>query len=73
MLFSIPQILLVGPTIQFIGFIPALLFIAIVATVGAWMVNRGLSCPMPILDERRKDEPELEEEDIEIVAEDVEE
>ncbi|MDF1541377.1 MAG: hypothetical protein P1Q69_20935 [Candidatus Thorarchaeota archaeon] len=42
MLFAIPQILIVGPTIQYVGFIPALVFLAIIAGIGAWMIGKGL-------------------------------
>ncbi len=73
MLFAIPQILVIGPTIQYWGFIPALLFCAVISGIGAWMVGKGLSYPMPILDEGKQDPPgEPEQDGIEIV-EDIEE
>ncbi|MFW9847596.1 MAG: MFS transporter [Candidatus Thorarchaeota archaeon] len=55
MLFAIPQILIVGPTIQSVGFIPALLFIALVSLVGTYMIHKALSYPTPILDEKPHD------------------
>ncbi|MFW9968452.1 MAG: MFS transporter [Candidatus Thorarchaeota archaeon] len=53
-LFAIPQILIVGPTIEIFGFIPALVFCALVSGFGAFLVGRGLSHPMPILGEEKQ-------------------
>jgi len=56
-LFALPQILIVGPTIEIIGFPPALLFLALLAGIGAILTKRGFSYPMPILDEAKQRTP----------------
>ncbi len=70
MLFALPQILIVGPTVQDIGFSPALLFCATISGIGALLVRKGLSYPMPILDEAKQGSiVEINEEEIETSGE----
>jgi MFS family permease len=71
MLFAIPQILIVGPAIQSVGFIPALLFIALISLLGTYMIHKALSYPTPILDEKPEDsQSEKKVDDDTIVDED---
>ncbi len=70
-LFALPQILIVGPAIEIVGFPPALIFMALLAGIGAILTKRGLSYPMPILDEaKQKPLVEAFEDEIEILDED---
>lgn len=57
MLFAIPQILIVGPAIENVGFIPPLFFCATVTVIGVLLVRKGFSYPMPILDESKQESP----------------
>ncbi|MFW9976317.1 MAG: MFS transporter [Candidatus Thorarchaeota archaeon] len=66
MLFAIPQILIIGPAIENVGFIPALVFCAVISGIGVLLVRKGLSYPMPILDEAKQESlAKIIEDDIE--------
>jgi MFS family permease len=68
MLFAIPQIIVIGPSIQYIGFPAALVFCAVISGIGALMVRRGLSYPMPLLDEKPRDVQSEETTDEDVIV-----
>ncbi|MFX1605498.1 MAG: MFS transporter [Promethearchaeota archaeon] len=63
MILALPQIVIIGFTIQNLGFPISLIICAIVSLVGVLMIHRGLSYPIPIPEEETwgapKEEPAI--------------
>ncbi len=71
MILAIPQIVIFGVTIQYLGFPVSLMLCALVSLVGVFMVRKGLSYPIPIPEEETWGSPETPV-GIEIIDDEVE-
>ena len=68
MLLALPQIVIVGFVIQYIGFPFALMMCGFVSLIGVLMIRKGLSYPVPTSEEETwgapKEEPPVGFEDL---------
>ncbi len=75
MIFAIPQIIIIGATIQYLGFPISLVLCAFISLLGVLMVRKGLSYPIPIKQDDigtpPQEEPETVEDDLQEIADET--
>ncbi|MHA1480921.1 MAG: hypothetical protein ACTSQZ_05820, partial [Candidatus Thorarchaeota archaeon] len=76
MLFAIPQIIIIGATIQYLGFPISLALCAIISLLGVLMVRKGLSYPIPVSEDEASapstEEPEtVDDDDLQEIADET--